>query len=182
MIHSLPHASVSNHVPRAYDQAHGTIGEVKVLLIGEIFPDAEFINPLIKSSQNARIGSSNGDVVEVPRLFPTFLGIPFPHVGHALLGKVELIARGIMGPQPGKGHVFLTLCNKDIRIALFQPIQHRLDILHLETEVIESRKGSGLPLQQSQAYDAVADMATIGVEVPVSSVIPVVIFFIPRMV
>ena len=70
----------------------------------------------------------------------------FPYVGHPLLGKIELIARGIMGPQSGKWDVFLTFYDNDIRIALLQPVQNLLDVLHFETEVIKASNASRLPL------------------------------------
>ena len=79
-------------------------------------------------------------------LLPPFLQIALTNICHAFLREIELIAVGIVTSQAGEGDVALALGNVNVRIKLFQPVAHFLDVIHFEAEVIEAGSESGLAL------------------------------------
>ena len=118
----------------------------------------ELENLLVIFSEMGGTRAPNSDVIDIARLFPAVLEIALAHVGHTLLGEVELVVIRIVGSETGKRDVTLALDHKNVGIKLLQPIPDGLNVFDFKTEVIQTGREARLALQQCQANHTVAQM------------------------
>ena len=146
MIQSGHQAAVSIHVPRSDHQEYFAVAQIKAVVAAETFHRLEFEGLLVEFGNGGWPGAPQGDVIDPSWLLPPFLQIALTNICHAFLREIELIAVGIVTSQAGEGDVALALGNVNVRIKLFQPVAHFLDVIHFEAEVIEAGSESGLAL------------------------------------
>src|SRR4029453_105008 len=147
-----PESAVFDHIPGTESNRDFAVGDVIAVVPRQAFDRLEFENFLVILSEVRRTRAANSDVIDPARLLPAFLEVAFAHVGHALLGEVELVVIRIVGSKTGEGNVTLALDHKNVGIKLLQPVSDGLHVVHLQAEVIEAGGKTRLALQQGEAH------------------------------
>src|SRR6185503_9159644 len=152
-------AAMGGHAPRPDRQAHFAVSEVVTVVARQALDRLEIENFLIELGDIRRAAAAHANVIDPTRLFPAELNVAFADVVHAFLGKVPLIAVGIVAAQAGEWDMPRALRNINLRIRLLNPLAHEIDTLYGEAKMIEARPEAGLALQERQPDNAVAQVS-----------------------
>src|SRR5262245_11881244 len=130
MIQSLSHGPVRIVLARANEKVGLSIAETNFSLARKVLDLREFKDFLIELSQHSRFHRSNRNVVQVPRLFPTFVpAIATSEVGTPCLGNINVSTNGIGDSPTRKSDSLKTLCKYGIGIVLFYPLSDFIQVL-----------------------------------------------------